>query len=139
MRDAKFYITLGIGVFWAGLASATNQEIISNQTEQQDDSINTPVITETIHRKAWHRDNYSKMSTFEQLKSVQQNNPGLDNDSMIILNRGLELMKKMNLGLGEKNLTGIAETKDKSNNNSVASPEKSEISLSDALSALDIV
>ena len=72
--------------------------------------IDTPVLrkqfnAKRLYREAWDVDNGVQLSTIDQLEYIQANNPGLDEDTMAVVRQGTNLLKKMNFGLKDADIS----------------------------------
>ena len=127
MRDVNFYLafvlsfglTMGTGAAFA--AESVNDDLPAAEENQQSDDISTqknpirpnlqsgfmskPITAKKIYREAWNMDNWQEMSTVEQLEYFRKNGPRLDPDLEIIMDNGIKLMKKMNYGMKDKDLS----------------------------------
>ena len=109
MRGVKFYLPLICGVLMAGSVWAADENNGAAETEEtgvdvQKELVSQPVIVKKIYREAWKNDNNSKLGTIEQLEYYQKNSPDLDDDTKVIMRNGIELMKRMNFGLENKDI-----------------------------------
>jgi len=126
MRDVNFYLALVLGlmigtgpVYAAEPVEEDEEETVQEETVQsdvpaeknplrpnlQDEFMSKPVTAKKLYREAWNNDNVKGMSTLEQLEFIQKNGPELDPDVKAIMDSGIELMKKINYGMENVDLS----------------------------------
>ena len=109
MRDVNFYLTLMIGIFVPMLALAdepAKEETV--RADLQNAFMSKPITAKKLYREAWNKDNLASMSIMEQMEYLEKNTPEVDEDMKIIMRNGIKLMKKMNFGLENQDISDSA-------------------------------
>lgn len=112
MRDVS-YIIRGMLLTFGLLAWATGVSadlIDSRLVDLGSETMNQPVAVKRLYREAWDIDNKTDLSAVDQLEYFYQNNPGFDADTLALMARGTELLKKMNFGTEGANPGAAAKT-----------------------------
>ena len=100
------------------------------------------VEVKKLYREAWDMDNESPLTTIEQLEYIQQNNPGFDEDTLAIMRRGTEFLKKMDFGLKDANMeqdAGAIRENPTEVLTQISKKAKTETTAVEALEAVDLI
>lgn len=97
---SKKKLLLMMFVLLAGAGGHAQEKVVSqNRPELDLMMMQKQINAKRIYREAYEQDNDVKFSTLEKLEYVIANNPGLDEDTMAVVQRGTALFKKMNFGM----------------------------------------
>jgi len=138
MRGVNFYLILVVGMMLPGLAGAIDQTEKPVRADLQNEFMSKPITAKKLYREAWHKDNLPQMSIIEQMEYAQKHMPELDEDMKIIMQSGMELMKKMHFGLEKKDITESAASIEKNPAEAIQSLSEnamSDVTLADVISA----
>lgn len=97
MRDVKTILGI-ITLIASSLAMAADLEIMDERPDLTAEALQQPPAVKQIFREAWNLDNGTDLTVVDQLEYFYNNNPGFDEDTLILLNRGTQLLKLMNTG-----------------------------------------
>ena len=95
-----------------------------------------------MYREARDMDNETPMTTIEQLEYLQQNNPGFDEDTLAIMRRGTEFLKKMDFGLKDSDMeqdSGVIRENPTEVLTQISKKAKTEATAVEALEATDLI
>jgi len=109
MRGVNFYLILMMGALWIGPAFAEEETEEKAWTGLQAGMMSEPVTVKKLYREAWENDNPDMEGLIEQMEKFQKDSPITDPDLKIIMKNGMELMKKMNFGMKDEDITKSAE------------------------------
>ena len=105
MRGVNFYLTLILGALLVGPAFAADEAEETVRVDLQNEFTSKPFTAKKLYREAWENDNLPKMNYIDQIEYMQKHGTGLDSDTKIIMDAGVQLMKKMNFGQKGKDIT----------------------------------
>ncbi len=140
---SKKSLLLVLGVLLFGTTGYTQEKNISRDRPEMDLMImQKQVNVKRMYREAYEQDNDVKFSTLEKLEYVIANNPGLDDDTMSVVQRGTALFRKMNFGMyqDDMNMAGAAIRKSpKGAMNVMSNLTRSDAETKDVLAVTDIM
>ena len=105
MRGVNFYLVLVLGALFVTPVVADDEAVETIRADLQTEFMSKPITAKKVYREAWKNDNLSKMSFIDQIEYAKKQGTGLDQDTKIIMDAGVKLMKKMNFGMKKKDIT----------------------------------
>jgi len=129
-------------LFIGGACSAVAQETM-HPVGIKGGFISKPMMIKQLYRMAWEQDNNAQMSLIDQIEYFQEHNPGFDEATLAVMRRGTEMMRKMDLGLNNKDLSEKAKQIRQSPavalDDFLVSDKEDNLETKDALAATDIM